>query len=63
MGDEFHVHSSDNVNKQNFWYWGAQQPQAALIKEPQCSTLKVIVRVAIQLYGIIGPYFFEDNNG
>lgn len=63
MTDECHAHLSGKINKQNFRYWGTQAPNEEAIEETTRSALKTTVWVAIGWYGIIGPYFFEDQNG
>ena len=63
MSDECHAHLSGTVNTQNFRYWGTENPGNELIDESPRSVLKVTMWVAIGWYGIIGPYFFEDDDG
>jgi hypothetical protein len=58
MSDEAHFHLSGFVNEQNFHYWSATNP-IELHERPLHSS-KVIVWCAIPSFGIIGPYFFED---
>ncbi|KAI8123095.1 hypothetical protein CVS40_6188 [Lucilia cuprina] len=57
MSDEAHFHLNGYVNKQNSRFWGVENPQ--IIHHP----LKVTVWCAIWSGGIIGPYFFENENG
>ena len=54
---------SGKVNKQNFRYWGTENPSNEIVDESPRSVLKVAVWVAIGWYGIIGPYFFENDDG
>lgn len=61
MSDEAHFHLSGYVNKQNFRYWAAANPQE--LHEKPLHSPKVTVWCAISANGIIGPYFFEDDNG
>lgn len=61
MSDEAHFHLSGYVNKQNFRYWATENPRQLHEKPLHCE--KVTVWCAISSFGIIGPYFFEDNNG
>jgi hypothetical protein len=56
ISDEAHFHLSGYVNKQNFHYWTAANPQQ-LHKRPLHSA-KVSVWYVISSNGIIGPYFF-----
>jgi hypothetical protein len=58
MSDEAHFHLSGFVNKQNFRYWSSTNP-IELHERPLHSS-KVTVWCAISSFGIIGPYFFED---
>ena len=58
--DEAHFHLSGTVNKQNFRYWAANNPRQ-LHKRPLHSP-KVTVWCSVSQFGVIGPYFFEDEN-
>jgi len=58
MSVEAHFHSFGFVNKQNFRYWSATNP-IELHDRPLHSS-KVTVWCAISSFGIIDPYFFED---
>jgi len=58
MSDEAHFHLSGFVNKQNFRYWSATNPIE--LNERPLHSSKVTVWCAISSFGIIGPYFFED---
>jgi hypothetical protein len=58
MSDEAHFHLSGFVNKQNFRYWSATNTME--LHERPLHSYKVTVRCAIPSFGIIGPYFFED---
>jgi hypothetical protein len=58
MSDEAHFHLSGFVNKQNFHYWSATNP-TELHDRPLHSS-EVTVWHVISSFGIIGPYFFED---
>ena len=57
--NNYHAHLSGKVNKQNFRYWGTENPSNEIVDESPRSELKVTVWVAIGWYGI-GPYFFFD---
>lgn len=61
MSDEAHFHLDGAVNKQNLRFWCADNPRI-LAERPQHS-LRVTVWCAVCEKGIIGPYFFEDNDG
>jgi hypothetical protein len=47
------------VNKQNYRYWAAENPQE-LHQRPLRSD-KLTVWCGITSFGVLGPYFFEDN--
>lgn len=57
--DEAHFHVSGSVNKQNFRYWAEVNPRQ-LHQRPLHSP-KVTVWCAVSKLGIIGPYFFEED--
>lgn len=57
--DEAHFHLCGAVNKQNFRYWADSNPKQ--LHERPLHSPKVTVWCAISLFGIIGPYFFEEN--
>jgi len=57
--DEAHFHLSGAVNKQNFRYWAENNPRQ--IHERPLHSPKVTVWCAISKFGVIGPYFFEEN--
>jgi hypothetical protein len=59
MSDEAHFHLSGFVNKQNFRYWAKNSYQ---LRQKPLHSAKFRVWRAISSFGIIGPYFFEDNN-
>ena len=61
--NECQVHLSGLVNKQNFRYWEAHNPENEQVNESPRSVLKVTAWVAIGWDGIIGPYFFENDDG
>jgi hypothetical protein len=61
MSDEAHFHLSGYVNKHNFRYWAAANPRQ-LHKRPLHSA-KVTVWCVISSNGVIGPYFFENDDG
>lgn len=61
MSDQAHFHFDGFVNKQNCHYWSEENPRQ-LHQRPLHSG-RVTVWYAISHYGIIGPYFHEDENG
>jgi hypothetical protein len=56
--DEAHFHLSGCVNKQNFWYWATDNPRQ--LHERSLHSECVTVWCGIVGFGIIGPYFFEE---
>ena len=52
---------SGEVNKQNLRYWASENPLH--IHENPLHSERVTVWSAIGIFGIIGPYVFEDENG
>lgn len=61
MSDEAHFHLSGYVNKQNYRFWGTENPQVT--HEEPLHPLKVTVWCGVYAGGVIGPYFFEDDVG
>lgn len=61
FSDEAHFHLHGYVNKQNSRYWSHENPREK--HETPLHSPKVTVWAAISSRGIIGPYFFENNNG
>ena len=59
--DVRHFHLHGTVNKQNFRYWSAANPHE-LHQRPNYDP-KVTVWCAVWSRGVIGPYFFEDEDG
>lgn len=57
--DEAHFHLSGSVNKQNFRFWSATNPQE--LHERPLHSPKVTVWCAISELGVWGPYFFEED--
>lgn len=60
FSDEAHCHLSGHINKQNIRFWAQAQPHEHTHRP--LSQEKVTVWCAIGRNGIIGPYFFEDEN-
>lgn len=61
FSDEAHFHMNGYVNKQNCRYWGLDNPQQ--IEEREMHPQRVTVWCGFWSGGIIGPFFFEDDNG
>ena len=61
FSDESHFHLSGKVNKTHCVFWGKSKPDKVL-QQPLHSK-KVTVWAAFSSHGIIGPFFFEDENG
>jgi Helix-turn-helix domain (DUF4817) len=61
MSDEAHFHLSGYVNRQNYRFWGTENPR--VIHEEPLHPLKVTAWCAVYAGGVIGPYFFEDAAG
>ena len=57
--DEAHFHLNGNVNKQNFHYWSPMNPRQLHERPLHCD--RVTVWAAVAKFGVIGPYFFEEN--
>ena len=57
--DEAHVQIDGYVNSQNARHWGSTRPD--VVVQRQAHPPKLTVWVAISSYGIIGPFFFEEN--
>lgn len=57
--DEAHFHLSGAVNKQNFRYWAENNPR--IIHEVPLHSPKLTVWCAISQFGVIGPYFFQED--
>jgi len=59
--DEANFHLCGNVNSQNCRYWATENPRD--IHQKTLHSEKVIVWCGIASFGVIGPYFFEDEAG
>ena len=59
--DEASFHLTGSVNRQNKRFWGTKNPNALV--ETKSFTPKVNVWVAMSSRHIIGPFFFEDEDG
>lgn len=56
MSDEAHFHLSGYVNKQNYRFWGTENPR--VMHEEPLHPLKVTAWCAVHAGGVIGPFFF-----
>ena len=61
MTDEAHFHLSGYVNKQNYLYWAPENPQE--FHQHPLHSERLTVWCGIALFGVLGPYSFEDNEG
>lgn len=61
MSDEAHFYLDGEVNKQNMRYWAPNNPRN--VHEKRLHSQRVTVWCAISPFGIIGPYFFESEDG
>ena len=59
--DEAHFNLSVYVNKQNFRFWARENPQN--LHERPLHSKRVTVWCAMTSSCVIGPYFFEDDQG
>ena len=61
MSDEANFHLSGCVNKQNLQYWAEENPKENFMRPLHRE--RVTVWCGVKQFGIIGPYFFENENG
>lgn len=61
MTDEANFNLCGNVNSQNCRYWANENPRD--IQQQPLHSEKVIVWCGVASFGVIGPYFFEDEAG
>jgi len=61
MTDEAHFYLSGYVNKQNYRYWAPENPQE--LHQRLLHSERLTVCCGIASFGVLGPYFFEDNEG
>lgn len=61
ISDEAHFHLNGFVNKQNFRYWAQDNP--CEFHQRPLHSAKVTIWCAVSCHGVIGPYFFERDDG
>jgi hypothetical protein len=61
MSDKAIFSLNGYVNKQSCWYWAPTNPHQ--LQEQPLHSPQVVVLCAISAQGIIGPYFFEGDDG
>jgi hypothetical protein len=61
MTNEANFHLCGNVNSQNCRNWATENPRN--IHQKPLHSENVIVRCGVASFGVIGPYFFEDEAG
>jgi hypothetical protein len=61
MTDEANFHFCGNVSSQNCRYWATENPRD--IHQKPLHSEKVSVWRGVASFGVIGPYFFEDESG
>jgi len=61
MIDKAHLRLSRYVNKQNYRYWAPENPQELHQRPHHIERLTVWCGIAS--FGVLGPYFFEYNEG
>jgi len=60
FSDEAHFLLSGHVNSKNNIFWGSTPPEHCL--QRPLHSVKCTAWVAISKHGIIGPFWFEDDN-
>ena len=61
MTGEVHFRLSGHVNKQNYHFWAHKNPQE--LNQLPLHSDKFTVWCGIASFGVLGPYFSEDNEG
>ncbi|GFN94309.1 transposable element tc3 transposase [Plakobranchus ocellatus] len=61
FSDEAHFLLSGHVNSKNNVFWGSKVPD--LVLQRLFHSVKCTAWVAISKHGIIGPFWFEDDDG
>ena len=59
--DEANFHLVGSVNSHNAVHWGSERPDQ--VQQVPLHSPKLVVWCAISAHGLIGPYFFKDQNG
>jgi len=59
MTDEEHFHLSSYVKKQDYRYWAPENPQE--LHQLLLHSERLTVWYGIASFGVLGPYFFEEN--
>ena len=60
FSDEANFHLSGQFNKQNMQFWAQAQPHEHALRP---LSVEKVTWFAIEPNGIIGPYWFKDDNG
>jgi hypothetical protein len=61
FSEEAHFYLNAHVNKRNCRFWGTEKPDFCMGRSLHSD--KLTVWAALSSSGIIGPFFFEDENG
>jgi hypothetical protein len=61
MSDEAHFHLNEYINKQNCRFWGTENPRE--LHQHQLHPQKCTVWCSVMAEKVIGPYFFENEEG
>ena len=61
FSDEAHFALGGYVNKKNYRIWDSEKPH--IIEDQPLHPEKVAVRLALWSEVVIGPYFFENDDG
>ena len=61
FSDEMLFHLSGSVNRHNVRFWGTENPVE--VREHQRDSPKLVVWCAMTSVGLVGPYFFKEENG
>ena len=61
FSDEANFHSRGSVNSHNAVHWGTERPDQ--VHQVLLHSPKLVVWCAVSTHGLIGPYFFKDQNG
>ena len=61
FSDEAHFYLSGYVNTKNYVYWGTSRPDCVM--QRPLHSKRCTAWAALSVHGIIGPYWFEDEDG